>query len=292
MKPQKLPEVLFTGNFAKTSGIEISYLKDLSKEEMPQSHSPYKPHRLRFNIIIILLETSGGKHSIDLKTYTYKKNTALLIAQEQIHHFIDLPNQNDGIVIRFNNNAFTELEASYPLLTDHFYNHHLYSPKMELPLELVNELQEITKLLREENNKKGSPFRKVLVQSFLKIILIKLVEHRLGVGDRNDSNLIAFIEFQRAVKTHFRQKKKVAEYADLLNTTTQRLNTLSYHVVNTSAKTYIINTILLEAKRYLAGTNLSSKEIAYELGFNEPTNFIKFFKKHSQVLPSVFKASL
>ena len=43
---------------------------------------------------------------------------------------------------------------------------------------------------------------------------------------------------------------------------------------------------MLEAKRILAHTTESVKEIGYNLGFEEPTNFIKYFKKHSKFTPN------
>jgi len=46
---------------------------------------------------------------------------------------------------------------------------------------------------------------------------------------------------------------------------------------------------MLEAKRLLAHTNESVKEIGYNLGFDEPTNFIKYFRKHSNSTPIEFR---
>ena len=46
---------------------------------------------------------------------------------------------------------------------------------------------------------------------------------------------------------------------------------------------------MLEAKRILAHTTESVKEIGYDLGFDEPTNFIKYFKKHSKFTPTEFR---
>jgi AraC family transcriptional regulator, transcriptional activator of pobA len=54
-------------------------------------------------------------------------------------------------------------------------------------------------------------------------------------------------------------------------------------------KEIIDDRILLEAKRILAHTTESIKEISYYLGFEEPTNFIKYFKKHASVTPTEFR---
>jgi len=49
---------------------------------------------------------------------------------------------------------------------------------------------------------------------------------------------------------------------------------------------------MLEIKRAIMSTNNSLKEIAYEMGFEEVTNFTKFFKKHTGLTPKVFKINL
>jgi AraC family transcriptional regulator, transcriptional activator of pobA len=67
------------------------------------------------------------------------------------------------------------------------------------------------------------------------------------------------------------------------------LNQATTKVLGKSPKEIIDNRILLEAKRLLAHTNENVKEIAYTLGFEEPTNFIKYFKKHSTFTPTEFR---
>jgi AraC family transcriptional activator of pobA len=47
----------------------------------------------------------------------------------------------------------------------------------------------------------------------------------------------------------------------------------------------------LEAKRFLVYTNQSIIEISFQLGFAEPTNFIKYFKLQSGITPSKFRES-
>ena len=46
---------------------------------------------------------------------------------------------------------------------------------------------------------------------------------------------------------------------------------------------------MLESQRLLAQGDMSIKEISYQLGFSELTNFVKFFKKHTQITPITFR---
>ena len=58
-----------------------------------------------------------------------------------------------------------------------------------------------------------------------------------------------------------------------------------------SPKALIDERIVLEAKRLLVHTNSSIKEIGFDLGFDEPTNFIKYFRKHEAKTPIEFRKS-
>ena len=101
----------------------------------------------------------------------------------------------------------------------------------------------------------------------------------------------AFIKFQQLLRSHIGKERKVKFFADQMNITPRQLNVITQSTIHLSAKDFIISTLILEAKKYLRCSDLSSKEIAYQLGFDEPTNFTKFFKKHTGLLPSEFTQS-
>ena len=59
--------------------------------------------------------------------------------------------------------------------------------------------------------------------------------------------------------------------------------------MNKPVKEYIHEQLIMEIKRFLMNTDLSIKEIAYKTGFDEPTNFVKYFKKNTSSTPSAFR---
>jgi AraC-like DNA-binding protein len=81
----------------------------------------------------------------------------------------------------------------------------------------------------------------------------------------------------------------VNDYAGLLNTTPQNLNTVCRKHSGKSASELIISQLLLEAKRYILHTENTINEIAYTLSFSDPSNFVKFFKKHEKITPVQFR---
>lgn len=95
--------------------------------------------------------------------------------------------------------------------------------------------------------------------------------------------------FKDLLEMDFKTQKQVAYYTKKIIITEKRLNQATTKTLGKTPKEIIDDRILLEAKRILAHTNESIKEIAYHLGFEEPTNFIKFFKKRSSVTPTEFR---
>ncbi|GAB3641380.1 helix-turn-helix domain-containing protein [Spirosoma arcticum] len=52
---------------------------------------------------------------------------------------------------------------------------------------------------------------------------------------------------------------------------------------------WITEKTVIEAKAMLQNSSLPVKEIAYRLGFGEPTHFSNYFKKHTGVSPVLYR---
>ncbi|MEP2239149.1 MAG: helix-turn-helix domain-containing protein, partial [Maribacter sp.] len=95
--------------------------------------------------------------------------------------------------------------------------------------------------------------------------------------------------FKNQVEENYIKTRNVKDYAEMLSITTKNLNEVVKEFTLDTAKTFIDNYVILEAKRAIVSTDLSFKEIAFELGFDELTNFTKFFKNKVQLSPKAFK---
>lgn len=92
------------------------------------------------------------------------------------------------------------------------------------------------------------------------------------------------------VDMHFREKKQVADFAELLFKSPKTLANLFAAQGKPSPLQQIHERIVLEAKRQLLYTHKSVKEIAFDLGYTDPRSLQKLFKKVSGQSPSAFKA--
>jgi len=89
-------------------------------------------------------------------------------------------------------------------------------------------------------------------------------------------------KFYNAVEQHFKENRNTEFYVNLLGVNEKVLSKEMKNLTGNTPKIYIDSRIILEAKRLLSYSDLSVKEIGYELGFDEPTNFNKGTSKNPQ----------
>ncbi|MEO0338424.1 MAG: helix-turn-helix domain-containing protein, partial [Bacteroidota bacterium] len=96
-------------------------------------------------------------------------------------------------------------------------------------------------------------------------------------------------DFKELVENKFSKWHKVGDYATKVHLTPKYLSQTVKNYTGKTAKEFIQDRLLLEAKRLLLHTDMSVKEVAYEVGFEEPLHFSSFFKKHAGQSPSKFR---
>jgi len=96
-------------------------------------------------------------------------------------------------------------------------------------------------------------------------------------------------KFVILVNTHYIEKNKVNDYAEMLSVSSNHLSQTVKMVSGRNALSYINERLIREAKSLIQYTDLSIAEIAYRLDFSDPANFGKFFKKHVRETPIEFR---
>ncbi|MGH7451479.1 MAG: helix-turn-helix domain-containing protein, partial [bacterium] len=86
-----------------------------------------------------------------------------------------------------------------------------------------------------------------------------------------------------------RHARSVSFYAKHLSVHPNYLNAVVKRVTGKTALHFIHEQIINSAETLLLQTNLSVKEVAYQLSFNEPAHFGNFFKKYTQLTPADFR---
>ncbi|RMA64783.1 AraC family transcriptional regulator [Ulvibacter antarcticus] len=252
-------------------------------------HNPSQPHRISFFALMII--TNGtGSHQIDLKDYPLKEGTVLKIAKGQVHSFQNNP-QYEGFILIFTEDfVLNHFSKSSLNIISHLYNYHITSPIFNDKTGNENFLNQLIFELNSEN----SYAQKNIIAALLDLYLLRLERksntNKLQV--KNPKQYTIFIQFKNLVEANYTRTRNVKNYAELMFISTKNLNQVVKDFTLSTAKTFIDNYVILEIKRAIVTTNQSFKEIAFATGFDEVTNFTKFFKKNLKISPKEFKENL
>jgi AraC-like DNA-binding protein len=96
-------------------------------------------------------------------------------------------------------------------------------------------------------------------------------------------------KFLELLETHISTHKQVSHYAGMLNLSTYQLNAITKETLGKTCSQLIDDSLILEAKRYLLATSDQVNQIAYQLGYEDISYFIRFFKKHTRYSPEAFR---
>ena len=130
-----------------------------------------------------------------------------------------------------------------------------------------------------------------MLRSLLNILLVSLDRNYqpTQMPDKLNSKEQKVIQFEKLIESGFKQHKNPSWYAAELNITANYLNRLCQDYRHITSGGLIRKRILIEVQRLLHHTSLSVAEIAYQAGFETPSYFITFFKKHTGVTPEQFR---
>jgi AraC-like DNA-binding protein len=137
----------------------------------------------------------------------------------------------------------------------------------------------------------GSTLSSVILQHLLYAMLLTIAGYyaESDAPSMTDSHSRTFQKFRRAVDAKFAQTRSVEDYAESIGCSAKTLRRACLMACGCLPKAIIEQRLILEAKRLLAHTGLTVEAIAEELGFSEPTNFVKFFRRHGGMRPLDFR---
>ncbi len=258
------------------------YLKNSGEHALlPHTHSYYQ---------ILWIFNEGGVHFVDFDAYEVKANTIFFISKNQIHYF-DKNAKHKGIIIHFNENFLMHSDVDIFLKYTVFNNqqrsfHVLKGETIDLAHSYMN-------LIKMELSNRDEFGYKHVIRNLLKSFLIVLERLHCKTNQESikfyDSYELQYLQFRDLLETHYSENYSVANFASKLNISSKTLNTITHSVVSKTPSELISERIILEAKRLLSFTDLKINEIAYKLGFEDASYFVKYFKRHVKKSPSEYR---
>lgn len=247
------------------------------------------PHRHSF-YQVVYFGSGNGSHVLDFEKYSIKPGQIYFMTPGQVHSWF-FDKETDGFLINFTESFFSSVIMNPNYLTDFpFFSGVPGENVLQIPetnLAVFNQiLEQIFEESRQQQEYKSDYLRLKLTELFIQVAR-GTASGNTKINNRH--NYLLLRNFQKQIEENFSRKKLPKDYAALLFITPNHLNALCKNTLGKSAGEIIRDRVLLEAKRLLVNSDLSITQLSYHLNFDDPSYFVKFFKKYVGFTPEEFR---
>ena len=243
--------------------------------------------------IKIIFLKKGSNIIIDFNNYRLGADALFFINVNQWYKLEIQERPGSGSLIYYNRDFYcVEIHDREVSCDGILYNNVYEIPVVYLSKEQSNTVQEILHEIKAEI-RNDEPSMEEMLRILLKKLIIKATriwKTKHGINSAETKHEIEFTrKFSQLVELHFKSKHTVADYAAILSVSPKNLLKRITQNGKVAPNDLIKQRIILEAKRLLAHTGLSVKEIGYDLGYDDPAYFVRFFTKQTSASPVEFR---
>jgi AraC family transcriptional activator of pobA len=244
---------------------------------------------------LIYIKQGNGHCSIDNRKVALQAGTVILVSPYNYLHAEHVL-YTQGTVILFTEEFFCrslqQEQLLYKAIFTPSYQQHFSLPEQEVSRQYFQSL--VSMFVWEYRLGKDALLKFDQLHNMLLGIVLYLHKLQLEhIGTQLD--LVEpyaksqFVQFVQLLNAHFREESSLQFYADKMNVSLLQLTQICKKGIGWTPKAMMQEKLLREAKRLLMYDSMSVKEISYNLGFTEPTNFVKFFQQHTKISPKNFR---
>jgi len=287
----------------KTLGLPLEQEIDFTIMSIPDIHPqiPFKSPKLRADYFSFILTKEGsGTYYLDDNKFPYNSQTLYFTNPGHLKAY-ELIEAKEALIITLTEkflreNVHLEIFSEFPFLLAEIV------PPKKLS---ENEFEEFETLYKQIENefKKDSTYRNKILGNLFSVVLLKIKEkfwvnyNPIIEGNRNSQIVKSFKQLLEAEYRNVMDNEQIncklqAQFlAEQLHLHPNYLNSVIKSKTGKTVNDWISLQTVIAAKDLLLNTPYSSKEIAYKLGFSEPTHFSRFFKKNTLLSPGTFRKS-
>ncbi len=253
--------------------------------------SKYFPtHRHKYYELVIITACVEGdySHNIDFITYPLQAGRIYFIAPGQAHAWnIKTYNKEyKGFLVTFNEdfilNGNKALERELLKLFDPLDT----EPYIDFEPNAFSTIFPTMPILEQEYLKKTSNY--ALLRSLLESLLHYMSALKLDKHETLDFNCQRLVDVRKLIEKYYKEERHVDFYARKMDLSAKRLNEIARELSGQTITQLIHRRLLLEAKREIISQTKTIHTVSDELGFENPSYFSRFFKKHEGISPSEF----
>ncbi|MBF9255157.1 helix-turn-helix domain-containing protein [Pontibacter sp. 172403-2] len=247
--------------------------------EVPHSHDAY--------MIMYVQETKGGDNLIDFQRYPLQAGRVFLLRPGQAHQ--RRSRQEKGVLVSFSESFLQTTGMSAHdafVIFSSVYQH----PYLDLPDKLKIIFEELVNLMAKELQE-PQPGMDILSRYLYILLQYLLRECQAQIEKLTPARYSErLFRLSSLVEAHYHEHKSVSFYASALDITPKHLNSLCRQYLHTSVADMQHERLIVESKRLLLFSSLSVKEIAYQLGFEDASYFVRFFKRITGQTPTQLRS--
>lgn len=233
------------------------------------------PQRTPYYFLMFMMD-GLGRHQIDLQSYEVRNNELVFVTPHQIHQQEAVTKGSKFVKLGFDECCISLLPKQYPFLLDPL-NHAKISFTFAAAQRVKAIFAMLLDLLKQWHTEAD------LILAHLNSLLAEInAAYFLSTGFTVNDKIASFIAFKTYIAGHLTEQPPISKIASHLGINSNALYQLAKRFTGLSPKAYLTKQLILEARRRLYyGENNSIKELAFELGFNDPEYFSRLFKKVS-----------
>lgn len=242
---------------------------------------------------------SGMTH-VCLGEQQYQANAPLFfITPPAVPHSFVTEEGNDGHVLTVRQQVIWAILDEMPELITRFKTTPVCIAINNLPVSLQKEVQYLEHLLdrlRDENNHfylgKLPTLQSLVKLTFISLFRLADNSTETAIKPIQYEALQLFRVFTELLETQYKQHLTLKDYANVMAITEAKLNEICRQIGNLSPKQLILDRIMQEAKYLLLFTEHSVMDIGYQLGFQDPAYFSRFFTRQAKVTPKAYRLAM
>lgn len=257
---------------------------------------PVRDEDFSFPYVVLTFCLSGSARAMyDMREITQGKNDLGIILPGHVMRPLDCSEDYTYARLAVSQKVFDNLSAQ---LFSHDYEKFHYAPVCSLTDEQMHRILTMVELIEAiaAHDSFELKHRDAMLQAQIAVGYEFLNLYRREQDQQWSENRggVIFAEFCDLVVAHFREAKEVLFYADKLHLHPKYLSrVISTETHGISPKKWIASYVVAQAKRVIEANPMwSLKEVSYDLGFEEPTSFYRYFKRVAGMTAQEYKESL
>jgi len=288
MKRPTVTELHFHNPKLSKVGVEVLTLPKL--KDSASSTLLSAPQRVDF-YHLLFVQAGRAEHMVDFETHALMPGCVLLVRPGQVQQWRMTDRLNGQLLL-------ISAEALSPSVSRKATDVELLTlsewPTLTTPSKVLftEALSGCDKLANDIGRFADTALDTAIIRHQLITLLLRLARELRGKrAQHRTREMEIYALFSKELEGMFTKRTSVLDYARRIGFSESTLSRACVATVGRTAKQEIDRRVALEAKRLLVHSTVTAVEIGYQLGFTEPSNFVKFFRRNAGTTPSEFRAT-